>query len=75
MCGADCLGFFDFELWVLAFAYDGSRRVDYVTTVENVHQSTTLRDELTFLTIRFDCRGTEVTCTGPLERADTIKGW
>ncbi|OXM44812.1 NucA/NucB deoxyribonuclease domain-containing protein [Amycolatopsis alba] len=69
-------GKFDFELWILAFAYDGSRRVDYVTSVENVHQGSNLSDELTFLTIRFDCRSTEVTCGGgPLSRADTIRGW
>jgi hypothetical protein len=71
----DYLGYFDFELWMLAFAYDGSRRVDYVTMVENVHQSSSLVDEFTYLTIRFDCRGTDITCTGPLSRADTIAGW
>lgn len=68
-------GYFDFELWILAFAYDGSRRVDYVTSVENVHQSTSLSDDLTFLTIRFDCRSSEVSCSTNLSRTDTIRGW
>ncbi|WP_084467546.1 NucA/NucB deoxyribonuclease domain-containing protein [Actinokineospora inagensis] len=69
------LGYFDFELWILAFAYDGSRRVDYVTSVENVHQSTTMSNELTWLTIRLDCRGTDLVCPAGLSRADTIAGW
>ncbi len=69
------LGKFDFELWILAFAYDGSRRVDYVVSVENVHQGNTLRDDLTYLTINLDCRGSNVTCAGPLSRSDTIEGW
>lgn len=69
------LGHFDFELWILAFAYDGSRRVDYVATVENVYQSSSMSDALTYLTIGFDCQGTAVTCSGPLSRADTIAGW
>ncbi|GAA0437969.1 hypothetical protein [Streptomyces luteireticuli] len=25
-----------FDLWMLCFAYDGSRRVDYVTSIENI---------------------------------------
>ncbi|WP_233357226.1 NucA/NucB deoxyribonuclease domain-containing protein [Saccharomonospora iraqiensis] len=69
------LGKFDFELWVLAFAYDGSRRVDYVVSVENVHQGTTLRDDLTYLSINLDCVGDHVTCSGQLSRSDTIEGW
>jgi hypothetical protein len=30
------LGFLDFDLWILGFAYDGSRRVDYFLSVEDL---------------------------------------
>ncbi|MDX3804125.1 NucA/NucB deoxyribonuclease domain-containing protein [Streptomyces sp. AK04-3B] len=30
------LGHLTFDLWVLGFAYDGSRRVDYVSSIENI---------------------------------------
>lgn len=70
------LGYFDFDLWVLGFAYDGSRRVDYVALVENVHQSTSLRDELTHLTITYSgCYVNTVICSGPSQTDRTIAEW
>lgn len=30
------LGHLTFDLWVLGFAYDGSRRVDYVSSIESI---------------------------------------
>ncbi|MEU6384437.1 NucA/NucB deoxyribonuclease domain-containing protein [Streptomyces bauhiniae] len=32
----EVLGHLSFDLWVLGFAYDGSRRVDYVSSIENI---------------------------------------
>ncbi|MCQ9184186.1 hypothetical protein KMT30_35140, partial [Streptomyces sp. IBSBF 2953] len=32
----EILGHLTFDLWVLGFAYDGSRRVDYVSSIENI---------------------------------------
>ncbi|MEV5089334.1 NucA/NucB deoxyribonuclease domain-containing protein [Streptomyces griseoincarnatus] len=32
----EVLGHLTFDLWVLGFAYDGSRRVDYVSSIENI---------------------------------------
>ncbi len=32
----EILGHLAFDLWVLGFAYDGSRRVDYVSSIENI---------------------------------------
>jgi hypothetical protein len=70
------LGYIEFDLWILAFAYDGSRRVDYVTSVENVKQTTTMVDALTFLTVEYlSCTGTNITCTSPQRRESTIAGW
>lgn len=69
------LGSFEFDLWVLAFAYDGQRRVDYRASVEDVRQGSTLRDDLTYLTIKFDCQGNNVVCSPTRSRADTIAGW
>ncbi|WP_433616603.1 NucA/NucB deoxyribonuclease domain-containing protein [Dactylosporangium sp. CA-139114] len=71
------LGFVDFDLWILAFAYDGSRRVDYVTSVENVHQTSSMRDDLTFLTVMYDgCAGRgDVTCPATLRQERTALGW
>lgn len=32
----EILGHLTFDLWVLGFTYDGSRRVDYVSSIENI---------------------------------------
>ncbi|MFD9701272.1 hypothetical protein [Lentzea sp. NPDC059081] len=71
------LGFFNFDLWTLGFAYDGSRRVDYVTSIENLALASQLNHELTWLTVDYDsCTGmADVTCSGPLERSAASNEW
>jgi hypothetical protein len=71
------LGYIDFDLWVLAFAYDGTRRVDYTISLDNVHQTTSMQDDLTFVTLSLSgCAGrTDISCTTPQERTRTIAGW
>ncbi|MBW4717402.1 hypothetical protein KZQ38_09515 [Saccharothrix sp. SC076] len=70
-------GHFEFDLWTLAFAYDGTRRVDYVISVENAKQSQQLNDQWSLLTVTFTgCASrTDLTCTGPQEVEKTIGDW
>lgn len=71
------LGFFRFELVVLAFTHDGDRRADLMISVENARQEQHLANELTYLTIDHHACADHphLTCTGPLRREDTIGGW
>lgn len=71
------LGFFNFDLWTLGFAYDGSRRVDYVTTIENLALASQLNHELTWLTVNYDsCTGmADVSCSSPRERSAASNDW
>lgn len=71
------VGHYEFTLWVLAFAYDGSRRVDYTILAEDARQSSQLADDLTSLTITFTGCSTQpsVSCTGAQQRSDTIENW
>lgn len=70
------LGKIEYELWVLGFAYDGSRRVDYVISMEDVGISTQLNAYLGYLTVTMSgCQTTTTSCVGSLTRADNIPGW
>ncbi|MGI5506349.1 NucA/NucB deoxyribonuclease domain-containing protein [Lentzea sp. CA-135723] len=71
------LGFFHFDLWTLGFAYDGSRRVDYVTSIENLALASQLNHELTWLTVNYDsCSGmADIACSGPRERTGASNDW
>ncbi|WP_346140624.1 hypothetical protein [Kutzneria viridogrisea] len=68
---------YQWEEWILAFAYDGSRRVDYVVSVENAKQSKQLFSDIAFLTIGFNgCDGQpNISCSGTLARSSTIEDW
>ncbi|MDM4723162.1 hypothetical protein QTQ03_27485 [Micromonospora sp. WMMA1363] len=70
------LGRVEYDLWVLGFAYDGSRRVDYLASLENVGISQQLNAEIGYLTVTMSgCQTSNVTCSGATSRSDNIPGW
>ncbi|WP_230554437.1 hypothetical protein [Salinispora arenicola] len=70
------IGLIKYELWVLGFAYDGSRRVDYLASLEDVGISQQLNAEIGYLTLTMTgCQTTNVTCSGAASRSDNIPDW
>ncbi|MFE7133410.1 NucA/NucB deoxyribonuclease domain-containing protein [Streptomyces sp. NPDC057638] len=45
--GTETIGRLWFDQWVLGFAYDGSRRVDYVSSIENIRVQTVGNEDAT----------------------------
>ncbi|WNM34962.1 NucA/NucB deoxyribonuclease domain-containing protein [Streptomyces sp. Li-HN-5-11] len=45
--GTEAIGRLWFDMWTLGFAYDGSRRVDYVASVENIRVQTAGTEDAT----------------------------
>lgn len=71
------MGFFKFDIWVLGFTPDGSRRVDYVINVDKFELSAQLSGDLTWLTIGHEgCAGrSDIACSAPLQRSDSSNAW
>ncbi|WP_204297663.1 NucA/NucB deoxyribonuclease domain-containing protein [Actinoplanes campanulatus] len=71
------VGWIFLDLWVLATASDGDRKVTYEVSVEEVGISSHLNDALGYISVNFTgCNTADVACTGtPLFRSDTIQGW
>ncbi|MDN3025729.1 NucA/NucB deoxyribonuclease domain-containing protein [Streptomyces sp. S.PB5] len=45
--GTEAIGRLWFDMWTLGFAYDGSRRVDYIASVENIRVQTVGTEDAT----------------------------
>ncbi|RSM38350.1 hypothetical protein DMB66_59070, partial [Actinoplanes sp. ATCC 53533] len=71
------VGWIYLDLWVLATATDGERKVTYDVSVEEVGISTQLNAALGYITVNFTgCSTANVSCTGtPLFRSEDIESW
>ncbi|MEU0881362.1 hypothetical protein ABZ345_22350 [Lentzea sp. NPDC005914] len=67
----------EFDYTVLAFAYDGDRRVDYTVLLDNYRTLGGQERNIAELVIGFSgCGQTSVTCTpSPLQKRTTLENW
>ncbi|MET8282962.1 hypothetical protein [Micromonospora sp. NPDC005174] len=70
------IGFVEVDIWILGFAYDGSRRVDYLASLEDIKMASQLDESVMELEVSLrGCERADLVCPGPTRRTDLIRQW